>query len=156
MLMLWDWHPDIEEFITVKRDLTRINGANLSVCVSDKFMEAVKKDEDWQLVFPDITDKDYDEKWHGYIDEWIAAGKKVRVYKTIKARKLWDLICEAAWASAEPGVVFMERYNKWFNNWYFGRVNCVNPCGEEGLPPWGVCNLCSILGISSRMRPNQE
>jgi ribonucleoside-diphosphate reductase alpha chain len=144
MLMLWDWHPDIEEFITVKRDLTRINGANLSVCVSDKFMEAVKKDEDWQLVFPDTSDKDYDEKWNGYLDEWQKMGKKVRVYKTIKARKLWNLICEAAWASAEPGVVFMERYNKWFNNWYFGRVNCVNPCGEEGLPPWGVCNLCSI------------
>jgi len=51
MLMLWDWHPDIEEFITVKRDLSRINGANLSVCVSDKFMEAVKKDADWQLVW---------------------------------------------------------------------------------------------------------
>lgn len=144
MLMLWDWHPDIEEFITVKRDLTRINGANLSVCVSDKFMDAVKKDLDWQLVFPDLNNKDYDTKWEGYLDEWQKMGGKVRVYKTIKARKLWDLICEAAWASAEPGVVFMERYNKWFNNWYFNKVNCVNPCGEEGLPPWGVCNLCSI------------
>ena len=144
MLMLWDWHPDIEEFITVKRDLTRITGANLSVCVSDKFMEAVEKDLDWQLVFPDLNDKDYDNKWEGYLDEWQKMGKKVKVYKTIKARKLWDLICEAAWASAEPGVVFMERYNKWFNNWYFNKVNCVNPCGEEGLPPWGVCNLCSI------------
>ncbi|MBI5452031.1 adenosylcobalamin-dependent ribonucleoside-diphosphate reductase [Candidatus Gottesmanbacteria bacterium] len=144
MLMLWDWHPDIEEFITVKRDLTRINGANLSVCVSDKFMEAVKKDADWDLIFPDIGDREYDTKWEGYMDEWQKAGKKVRVYKTVKARKIWDLICEAAWASAEPGVVFMERYNKWFNNWYFNKVNCVNPCGEEGLPPWGVCNLTSI------------
>lgn len=144
MLMLWDWHPDIEEFITVKKDLSRINGANLSVCVSDKFMEAVKKDLDWQLVFPDINSKDYDLAWEGYLDEWQKKGGKVKVYKTIKARKLWDLICEAAWGSAEPGVVFMERYNKWFNNWYFNKVNCVNPCGEEGLPPFGVCNLCSI------------
>jgi ribonucleoside-diphosphate reductase alpha chain len=144
MLMLWDWHPDIEEFITVKQDLSRINGANLSVCVSDAFMEAVKKDKDWQLVFPDISDPEYDRKWEGYMDEWIKLGKKVKVVKTIKARKLWDLICNAAWRSAEPGVVFMERYNKWFNNWYFNKVNCVNPCGEEGLPPWGVCNLCSI------------
>jgi len=144
MLMLWDWHPDIEEFITVKRDLTRINGANLSVCVSDKFMEAVKKDDDWQLVFPDTSDRDYDALWEGYLDEWQKMKKKVKVYKTVKARKIWDLICEAAWASAEPGVVFMERYNKWFNNWYFNKVNCVNPCGEEGLPAFGVCNLCSI------------
>lgn len=144
MLMLWDWHPDVEEFITVKRDLARINGANLSVCVSDKFMEAVKKDDDWQLVFPDTTDPEYDTKWDGYLDNWIKLGKKVKVVKTVKARKIWDLICEAAWASAEPGVVFMERYNKQFNNWYFNTINCVNPCGEEGLPAWGVCNLCSL------------
>ncbi len=144
MLMLWDYHPDIEEFITVKRDLSRINGANLSVCVSDKFMDAVKKDKDWDLVFPDTADPEYDTKWEGYLDEWIKMGKKVKVYKTVRARKIWDLICEAAWASAEPGLVFMERYNKWNNNWYFNKINCVNPCGEEGLPAWGVCNLCSI------------
>lgn len=144
MLMLWDWHPDVEEFITVKQDLTRINGANLSVCVSDAFMEAVKKDEDWQLMFPDKNDPDYDTKWDGYMPNWLALGKKPIVHKTIKARKLWDLIAEAAWKSAEPGVVFMERYNKWFNNYYWEYVNCVNPCGEEGLPNWGVCNLCSI------------
>src|SRR3990167_7248901 len=54
------------------------------------------------------------------------------------------MIAEAAWRSAEQGVVFMERYNKYYNNWYWNRINCVNPCGEEGLPPWGVCNLGSI------------
>jgi len=144
MLMLWDWHPDVEEFITVKQDLSRINGANLSVCVSDKFMEAVEKDADWQLLFPNLDDKDYDEKWNGDLVEWQRMGKKVKVYKTLKARKIWDLIAQAAWRSAEPGVVFMERYNKLYNNWYWNRINCVNPCGEEGLPPWGVCNLGSI------------
>ena len=144
MLMLWDWHPDIEEFVTVKQDLTKITGANLSVCVSDKFMEAVKNDDDWDLVFPDITDKEYDEKWDGVLDNWIKAKKKVKVHKTIKARHLWDLICKAAWSSAEPGIVFMERYNKWYNNWYWNTVNCTNPCGEEGLPAWGVCNLSSL------------
>lgn len=144
MLMLWDWHPDVEEFITVKQDLARINGANLSVCVSDKFMEAVKKDADWDLIFPDKTDPEYDTKWDGYMPNWLAMGKKVVVHKTIKARALWDLVATAAWKSAEPGVVFMERYNKWFNNNYFEYINCVNPCGEEGLPNWGVCNLCSI------------
>ncbi len=144
MLMLWDWHPDVEEFITVKQDLARINGANLSVCVSDAFMEAVKKDADWELKFPDPKDPDYDTKWDGYLPNWIALGKKPIVQKTVKARALWDLIATAAWKSAEPGVVFMERYNKWFNNYYYEYVNCVNPCGEEGLPNWGVCNLTSV------------
>ncbi len=144
MLMLWDWHPDIEEFITVKQDLSRINGANLSVCASDSFMKAVKNDENWDLVFPDIDDPQYDEKWDGILDHWKKLGKKVIVYKTVKARHLWNLICEAAWRSAEPGLVFMERYNKWYNNWYWNTINCVNPCGEEGLPAWGVCNLASL------------
>jgi len=144
MLMLWDWHPDIEEFITVKQDLTKINGANLSVCISDAFMTAVKNDEDWNLMFPDVTDPDYDTKWDGYLPNWIALGKTPVVVKTLKARALWDLVAKAAWSSAEPGVVFMERYNKQFNNYYYEFVNCVNPCGEEGLPYWGVCNLCSI------------
>jgi ribonucleoside-diphosphate reductase alpha chain len=83
MLMLWDWHPDIEEFITVKQDLSKINGANLSVCVSDSFMEAVKKDADWDLVYPDLEDSRYDVKWDGEIDDWKKMGGKVKVYKTI-------------------------------------------------------------------------
>lgn len=153
MLMLWDWHPDIEEFITVKQDLKRINGANLSVCVSDSFMDAVEKDANWDLVFPDTTDPEYDEKWNGDVFAWKALGKKVIVRKTIKARFLWDLIAKAAWKSAEPGLVFMERYNKWHNNWYWNRINCVNPCGEEGLPPWGVCNLGSI-NLSALVKGN--
>lgn len=144
MLMLWDWHPDIEEFITVKTDLTRIVGANLSVCVSDRFMKAVEENQDWQLIFPDLDDPDYDEVWDGDIERWVEMGKKVKVYKVVPARRLWDMICEAAWKSAEPGCVFMERYNKMHNNWYFNKINCVNPCGEEGLPPYGVCNLGSL------------
>lgn len=144
MLMLWDWHPDIEEFITVKQDLRRINGANLSICASEKFMDAVKKDGNWNLVFPDISDPEYDKKWDGILDHWLKLGKKVKVHKTVKARHLWNLICTAAWRSAEPGLVFMERYNRWYNNWYWNTINCVNPCGEEGLPAWGVCNLASL------------
>ncbi len=155
MLMLWDWHPDVEEFITVKQDLARINGANLSVCVSDKFMEAVKNDTDWDLVFPDKNDPDYDTKWDGYLPNWLALGKKVIVHKTVKARKIWDLVAEAAWKSAEPGVVFMERYNKWFNNYYWEYINCVNPCGEEGLPNWGVCNLTSI-NVAALVKDNGQ
>lgn len=144
MLMLHDWHPDIEEFITVKQDLNKINGANLSVAISDDFMKAVEADADWDLVFPDVKDPEYDEKWNGDMVSWKKLGKKFEVYRTVKARKIWDLIAEAAWKSAEPGVVFMERYNSQSNNWYFERLHCVNPCGEQGLPDWGVCNLGSL------------
>jgi ribonucleoside-diphosphate reductase alpha chain len=128
MLMLWDWHPDIEEFITVKEDLTKIAGANLSVCISDAFMEAVKKDADWELIYPDITDPEYDEKWNGVIEEWKAMGKKVVVHKTVKAKYLWDLICTAAWRSAEPGLHFLDRSNKQSNTWYFEKLLATNPC----------------------------
>lgn len=141
MLMLHDWHPDIEEFITIKQDLTKINGANLSVCVSDAFMEAVKKDANWDLVFPDLDDKKYDKKWTGDLDEWKKVGGKLKVIKTIKARDLWDLICKAAWQSAEPGLHFLDRSNKRSNTWYFETLTATNPCGEQPLSPWAVCNL---------------
>lgn len=141
MLMLWDWHPDVEEFITVKQDLSKINGANLSVCVSDAFMEAVKKDADWNLVYPDLDDPRYDTKWNGEIDEWKAMGGKIKIHKTIKAKYLWDLICTAAWRSAEPGLHFLERSNKRSNTWYFEKLLATNPCGEQPLGAWAVCNL---------------
>lgn len=141
MLMLWDWHPDVEEFITVKQDLSKINGANLSVCVSDAFMDAVKKDLDWDLIFPDLTDPKYDTKWNGEIDEWKKMGGKIKVYKTVKARQLWDLICSAAWRSAEPGLHFLERSNKRSSTWYFEKLLATNPCGEQPLGAWAVCNL---------------
>ena len=151
MLMLWDWHPDIEEFITVKEDLTKISGANLSVCVSDAFMEAVKADKDWNLVYPDINDPDYDEKWNGELDQWKEMGKEVKVYKTVRARELWDLICTAAWRSAEPGLHFLERSNKRSNTWYFERLVATNPCGEQPLSGWAVCNL-GAMNLSAYVR----
>jgi len=128
MLMLHDWHPDVEEFITVKQDLTKINGANLSVCVSDGFMEAVKEDKDWDLVYPELSDPHYDTEWDGDIIEWKEKGYKVKVYRTVKARELWDLICTAAWKSAEPGLHFLERSNKRSNTWYFEKLLATNPC----------------------------
>ncbi|MDO8583298.1 MAG: adenosylcobalamin-dependent ribonucleoside-diphosphate reductase [bacterium] len=141
MLMLWDWHPDIEEFITVKQDLSKINGANLSVCISDAFMEAVKKDADWNLVYPDLDDPKYDTKWDGDINSWKKIGGKVKVHKTVKAKFLWDLICTAAWRSAEPGLHFLERSNKRSNTYYFENLIATNPCGEQPLGAWAVCNL---------------
>ncbi|OGH24262.1 MAG: ribonucleoside-diphosphate reductase [Candidatus Levybacteria bacterium RIFCSPLOWO2_01_FULL_39_24] len=141
MLMLWDWHPDIEEFITVKQDLSKINGANLSVCVSDAFMEAVKKDKKWDLVYPDLDDSRYDAKWDGDLAQWRKIKGKVKVYKTVKAKYLWDLICTAAWRSAEPGLHFLERSNKRSNTHYFETLIATNPCGEQPLGAWAVCNL---------------
>ncbi len=120
MLMIDDSHPDVEEFINVKRDLKRINHANLSVCVSDPFMTAVKADAPWDLV------------WNG------------EVKKTVRARDLWNQICHAAWSAGEPGLVFIDRYNTEANTWYYEKIICVNPCGEQGLPEWGVCNLGAI------------
>lgn len=144
MLMMNDWHPDLLDFITVKQTMNQITNANLSVCVSNGFMKAVKEDLDWDLVFPDTSDSEYDDVWNGDLDAWKAKGKAVKVYKTVRAREVWHTIMESAWKSAEPGVVFMEYYNQMSNSWYFNPIICTNPCGEQGLPAWGVCNLSAV------------
>ncbi|MGF9695419.1 adenosylcobalamin-dependent ribonucleoside-diphosphate reductase [Paenibacillus sp. MABNR03] len=144
MLMMNDWHPDVMDFITVKQTMGQVTNANLSVCVSNAFMEAVKQDGDWQLVFPDTSDPDYDTEWDGDLQQWKEAGHPVIHYRTVKAREIWHTIIESAWKSAEPGVVFMEYYNQMSNSWYFNPIICTNPCGEQGLPGWGVCNLSAI------------
>lgn len=128
MLILNDWHPDVFDFINSKRQAGQITNANISVGVSDKLMEAVKNDEDWDLIFPDTNDPDYDELWDGDLNTWVASGRNVLHYKTIKARELWDAIIQSAWASAEPGVWFNERSNKMANSWYFNPLISTNPC----------------------------
>lgn len=144
MLMLNDWHPDLLEFITVKEKMGEVTNANLSVCISDAFMDAVKRDLDWELVFPDTKDPEYDELWTGDLDAWRRLGKQVLTYKKLRAKEIWHHIIESAWKSAEPGVVFMERYNKMSNSWYYNPIVSTNPCGEQGLPGWGVCNLSAV------------
>ena len=146
MLILNCWHPDILEFINSKREMGRITNANISVGITDGFMDAVRRDADWDLVFPDASDPDYEEFWDGNLDKWISAGKSVVVHKTIRAREMWDSIVQSAWASAEPGVFFLERANKMSNSWYYdsGYLGCTNPCGEQPLPGYGVCNLGAI------------
>lgn len=140
MIMLDDDHPDIEEFIAAKRidPLTNkpvtIEHANVSVAVSNGFMKAVKEDADWPLQFPTRAAVDANPELAG----------QVKVHKTVKARQIWDLICTSAWTTAEPGLVFMDRYNERSNTWYYENIRCVNPCGEQGLPAWGVCNLGAI------------
>jgi ribonucleoside-diphosphate reductase alpha chain len=130
MLILNCWHPDVLEFINSKREMGKITNANISVGVTDKFMEAVEADADWDLVFPDTSDPDYEMVWDGNLEKWLAAGKKTVVHKTVKAREVWNAIIESAWASAEPGVFFIERANKMSNSWYYdsGYLGCTNPC----------------------------
>jgi ribonucleoside-diphosphate reductase alpha chain len=144
MLILNDWHPDAFNFINSKRQAGQITNANISVGVSDKLMDAVAADADWPLVFPDTRDPDYDELWDGDLSTWIASGRKVIQYKTVKARELWSAIVESAWASAEPGIWFNERSNKMANSWYFNPLISTNPCGEQPLGAFSVCNLGAI------------
>ncbi|UQZ37649.1 ribonucleoside-diphosphate reductase [Paenibacillus sp. PK3_47] len=128
MLMINDWHPDVLDFITVKQTMGQVTNANLSVCVSNGFMKAVKEDLEWELVFPDTADPEYDELWDGDLDKWKAGGHAVIPYRTVRARDVWHTIIESAWKSAEPGVVFMEYYNQMSNSWYFNPIICTNPC----------------------------
>ncbi|MFQ6040884.1 MAG: adenosylcobalamin-dependent ribonucleoside-diphosphate reductase, partial [Candidatus Poribacteria bacterium] len=144
ILVLNDWHPDLMEFIKSKREMGQITNANISVAISDDFMNAVKLDADWNLEFPDVATEDYDEVWEGDLKRWKNLGKPVVVYKTLKARQIWDTIIESAWASGEPGVWFTDRANQMSNSYYFNSLSCVNPCGEEPLPAWSVCDLGAI------------
>lgn len=144
MLILDIWHPDVMDFINAKRDMTKIVNANISVSITDDFMEAVKSDGDWETFFPDTSDPKYNELWDGDPRKWIAAGGKIVKYKKRRARDIWNAIIQSAWASAEPGVFFCDRYNKMSNSYYYSTIHSTNPCGEQGLPPWGVCNLGSI------------
>jgi ribonucleoside-diphosphate reductase alpha chain len=128
MLQIEDWHPDLWRFIEVKKTPGMVENANISVRVSDAFMAAVKADGDWQLVFPDTSDPEYDELWDGDLEKWRGRGKPVRIYETTKARKIWAALIRGAWEAAEPGVVFDERHEKESNSWYFNPLVCTNPC----------------------------
>jgi ribonucleoside-diphosphate reductase alpha chain len=128
MLILNVWHPDVLSFINSKREAGKITNANISVGLTDAFMDAVNADAEWDLVFPDPQHPTYNEEWDGDLEKWRAAGKPVNVHKTIKARELWNNIIESAWASAEPGLWFIDRANKMSNSHYFSPLICTNPC----------------------------
>lgn len=146
MLILNVWHPDILEFIDSKREAGKIENANISVGITDDFMAAVRADDEWELIFPDTTDPKFESQWSGNINRWKEAGGKVTVQKKVKARDLWQRIIDSAWASAEPGVWFVDSTAKMSNSWYYpeGELICTNPCGEQPLPGWSVCNLGHI------------
>ena len=113
-------HPDIEAFIEAKREPGRLRMFNLSVLVTDDFMQAVKQNQPWELKFNGTT------------------------YRTVQARELWDKIMRATYAYAEPGVIFIDRINKRNNLHYCETISATNPCGEQPLPPYGACLLGSI------------
>lgn len=130
-----------------------LTGANISVCLTNEFMDAVEKDEEYALRFPDVESYDkeqmqhYNEEWHkvGDVREWEAEGNKVRVYRKIKAKELWNLINICATYSAEPGIFFIDNANEMTNATSYGqKVVATNPCGEQPLAPFSVCNLAAV------------
>jgi ribonucleoside-diphosphate reductase alpha chain len=130
-----------------------LTGANISVCLTSDFMEAVEKDEEYELRFPDVESYDadqmqyYNENWHevGDVREWEKLGYKVRTYKKIKAKELWNLVNVCATYSAEPGIFFIDNANDMTNAKAYGqKVVATNPCGEQPLAPFSVCNLAAV------------
>jgi len=113
-------HPDVEQFIEAKQDAARLRMFNLSVLITDPFMEAVKADGSWDLQF------------------------NGRIYHTVQARDLWNKIMQATYDFAEPGVIFIDRINRMNNLGYAETIAATNPCGEQPLPPYGACLLGSI------------
>ncbi|RKO62009.1 vitamin B12-dependent ribonucleotide reductase [Caldibacillus debilis] len=130
-----------------------LTGANISVCLTNDFMEAVEKDDWYELRFPAVETyneqemKEYNEKWHlvGDVREWEKMGYRVRTYKRIRARELWNLINICATYSAEPGIFFIDNANEMTNARAYGqKVVATNPCGEQPLAPYSVCNLAAV------------
>lgn len=141
MFMLDVWHPDVLQFINAKRDNSKITNANISVGISDRFMKALAEDEDWTFVFPDTTFPAYNDYWDGDINKWVERGFPVVEFDTVPARRVWEAISEAAHASGEPGVIFLDRYNRLSTANGLETIISVNPCGEQGLGAYSVCNL---------------
>lgn len=149
-------HPDILDFIKAKREDGRLRQFNLSLLITEQFMYAVINDLDFPLVFP-YSSKDYEEgvsevywrEWpsanptHNIIDD-ISGKTACKVYKTIKAKELWDAIMEATYDFAEPGFILIDKVNDMNNNWFCEEIRATNPCGEQPLPPYGACLLGSI------------
>lgn len=130
-----------------------LTGANISVTITDEFMKAVENDGDWTLRFPDVENyseremAEYNAHWHevGDVREWEAQGYGVANYRTMKARELWKLINICATYSAEPGIFFIDNANNDTNAKAYGqKVVATNPCGEQPLAPYSVCNLAAV------------
>lgn len=130
-----------------------LTGANISVAITKDFMDAVEADADYELRFPDVDSyvgeekEQYDKQWMhvGDVREWERMGYRVKTYRTIRAKELWNLINVCATYSAEPGIFFIDNANEMTNAQGYGqKVVCTNPCGEQPLAPFSVCNLAAI------------
>ncbi len=152
-------HPDVLDFIRAKREDGRLRQFNLSLLITSEFMQAVQDDSDWALAFPlspaeletdklDLNDTNQviwrywstTEKYITREDGMVAC----RVYRTLKARRIWDSIMASTYDFAEPGFILIDRVNELNNNWFCEDIRATNPCGEQPLPPYGACLLGSI------------
>ena len=152
-------HPDAMEFIRAKRENGRLRQFNLSLLITDEFMQAVREDKEWKLAFP-LSQKEYEaeqpdlgdstrfiwREWplhEGYVvkDDGMVACK---IYKTLPARRMWDVIMTSTYDFAEPGFILIDRVNEMNNNWWCENIRATNPCGEQPLPPYGSCLLGSV------------
>jgi ribonucleoside-diphosphate reductase alpha chain len=152
-------HPDAMEFIRAKREDGRLRQFNLSLLITDEFMQAVREDAEWQLAFP-ILRKEYEADKPDLNDssqyiwrEWAYNANFVtnesglvacKIYKTLPARRMWDVIMSSTYDFAEPGFILIDRVNEMNNNWWCENIRATNPCGEQPLPPYGSCLLGSV------------
>jgi len=152
-------HPDVMDFIRAKREHGRLRQFNLSLLITEEFMEAVKNDEPWRLAFPitlteaeqegvDLNDpeqvvwRDWPVK-KDYVAD--AAGRVAcKIYSTIHAQRLWNAIMSSTYDYAEPGFILIDKVNEMNNNWFCENIRATNPCGEQPLPPYGSCLLGSV------------
>ena len=148
-------HPDVEEFIGAKREDRRLRQFNLSLLITDDFINAVKNDDSWPLSFP-LLERDFakhsdgeivwrrlnhlNDGYHKNSDGLVAC----LVYRTIPARRLWDQVMKSTYDFAEPGFILIDRVNDLNNNWFCETIRATNPCGEQPLPPYGSCLLGSV------------
>jgi len=152
-------HPDVMEFIKAKREDGRLRQFNLSLLITQEFMEAVKLNADWPLSFPMTPDEvksdniDVNDSsqvlWREFPvkDKYVSNDQGLvacRITNNIKAQRLWDMIMSSTYDFAEPGFILIDKVNEMNNNWYCEDIRATNPCGEQPLPPYGSCLLGSV------------
>ena len=150
-------HPDVRDFIRAKREDGRLRQFNLSLLITDGFMQAVETDADWPLVFPinekEVGDLDVDNAEQVVWREWPTHANYIsrddglvacKIYGHIRARHLWDMIMVSTYDFAEPGFILIDKVNEMNNNWWCESIRATNPCGEQPLPPYGACLLGSV------------
>ena len=152
-------HPDVVDFIKAKREDGRLRQFNLSLLITDEFMEAVKQDQEWPLCFP-LTAKELErdgldlqnpaqvlwKDWpvkKDYVQNEVGE-VACKIYRTIRAKQLWNVIMASTYDFAEPGFILIDKVNEMNNNWFCEEIRATNPCGEQPLPPYGSCLLGSV------------